>query len=246
MVQIGEGSIGLRERIRSGTPVLGTWNTLASPLVTEVLAVSGLDFQVIDLEHGPFVMDEVHLHVSACSGYGGCAPLVRIPANEPWMALQALDQGAEGIVVPHIDGVSGAARFAESIRYHPDGGRGFTPFSKAGNFGTREVSAHVGASNNEVVGVEFVSTPPVSYLAPEPLFGPTQFESAITRQHVGTREGNAETVPAPRCFFRIHYQHLRRCLLLEFLALLNSGAAGKACENSRGAGRRCGKQETWQ
>ncbi len=153
-----EGSIGLRERIRSGTPVLGIWNTLASPLVTEVLAVSGLDFQVIDLEHGPFVMDEVHLHVSACSGYGDCAPLVRVPANEPWMALQALDQGAKGIVVPHIDGVSGAARFAESIRYHPDGGRGFTPFSKAGNFGTRRVSTHVSASNNEVVGVAIVES----------------------------------------------------------------------------------------
>ena len=94
-------------------------------------------------------------------------------------------------------------------------------------------------------------TPPVSYLAPEPLFGPTQFESAITRQHVGKREGTStdvETTPAPRCLFCIRYQHLRRCLLLVLVLvlLLNSGAAGKACENSRGAGRCCGKQETWQ
>ena len=69
---------------------------------------------------------------------------------------------------------------------------------------------------------------------PGPLIWPhSQFESAITRQHVGKRE----TPPAPRClFFCIRYRH--RCLL--------PGAAGKACENSRGAGRRCGKQETWQ
>ena len=53
----------LREKINSGRPVLGTWNTLAAPLATEAMAVAGLDFQVVDLEHGPFLLDRVHEHV---------------------------------------------------------------------------------------------------------------------------------------------------------------------------------------
>ena len=46
----------LKVKLSKGLPVLGTWNTLASPLVTEVFAQSGLDFQIIDLEHGPFIL----------------------------------------------------------------------------------------------------------------------------------------------------------------------------------------------
>ena len=41
----------LKVKLSKGLPVLGTWNTLASPLVTEIFAQSGLDFQIIDLEH---------------------------------------------------------------------------------------------------------------------------------------------------------------------------------------------------
>ncbi len=148
----------LRERIRAGVPVLGTWNTMAAPLVTEVMASAGFDFQVIDLEHGPFILDRVHEHVSACEGAGGCAPLVRIPDNRPWMALQALDQGAHGVVVPHVPDVAAAAAFAEALRYHPDGVRGFTPFSKAGGFTNRDVGAHVERSNDGVIGVVIVES----------------------------------------------------------------------------------------
>ena len=59
----------LKVKLEKELPVLGTWNTLASPLVTEVFAQSGLDFQIIDLEHGPFILDKLNLHVSACLLY---------------------------------------------------------------------------------------------------------------------------------------------------------------------------------
>lgn len=148
----------LRRKIEAGTPVLGTWNTLGSPLVTECMARAGFDFQVVDLEHGPFVLDEVHLHVSACEASGTCSPVVRIPSNEAWMALQALDQGAHGVMVPHVASGDDARSLADSIRYHPLGGRGFTPFSKAGRFGTGPVEDHVESSNRTVLGLVVVES----------------------------------------------------------------------------------------
>ena len=151
-------STTLRKRIRAGVPVLGTWNTLAAPLATEAMASAGFDFLVIDLEHGPFILDQVHEHVSACEGAGGCAPLVRIPDNRQWMVLQALDQGAHGVVVPHVPDVAAAEAFADALRYHPDGARGFTPFSKAGGFTNRDVEGHVERSNDGVVGVAIVES----------------------------------------------------------------------------------------
>jgi len=148
----------LRRKIDAGIPVLGTWNTFGSPLVTEAMARAGFDFQVVDLEHGPFVLDEVHLHASACEAVGTCSPVVRIPVNEPWMSLQALDQGAHGVMVPHVEGGDEAALLAGSLRYYPEGGRGFTPFSKAGHFGMEPVDEHVHSSNGRVVGLVVVES----------------------------------------------------------------------------------------
>ena len=148
----------LKQKLQDGKPVLGTWNTLGSPLVTEVLAQSGLDFQIIDLEHGPFMLDQIHLQVSACENSPGCTPLVRVPANEEWMVLQALDQGAHGVVVPHIPNSDAARKLVSSVKYHPLGGRGFTPFSKAGGFTNRDIASYVERANNATVSVVIIES----------------------------------------------------------------------------------------
>jgi len=148
----------LKAKLQDGKPVIGTWNTLGSPLVTEVFAQSGLDFQIIDLEHGPFILDQVHLHVSACENSAACTPLVRVPSNEDWMVLQALDQGAHGVVVPHIQNHQSAERLVNSVKYHPSGARGFTPFSKAGGFNNRDTAGYVKRANEATLSVVIIES----------------------------------------------------------------------------------------
>ena len=148
----------LKEKLCKGEPVLGTWNTLSSPLVTEVFAQSGLDFQIIDLEHGPFILDKLNLHVSACENSLSCTPLVRIPSNEDWMSLQALDQGAHGVVVPHISSREAAEKLVNSIKYYPSGERGFTPFSKAGGFNNNNTSDYIKNANESVLSVVIIES----------------------------------------------------------------------------------------
>jgi len=146
----------LRTKISAQQPMIGTWNTLASPLVTEVIAQAGFDFQIIDLEHGPFILDQIHLHVSACEGGSECAPLVRIPSNQDWMALQAMDQGAHGVMVPHVKDADAARTLAQAIKYHPQGSRGFTPFSKAGGFSNHRTAEYVRVVNQVALGIAIV------------------------------------------------------------------------------------------
>ena len=148
----------IKTKLLNGSPVLGTWNTLSSPLLTEALALSGLDFQIIDLEHGPFILDKIHLHVSACENSLNCSPLVRIPSNEDWMALQVLDQGAHGLVVPHIETRVDSEKFIKSMKYFPLGQRGFTPFSKAGGFNNKNSSDYVSYANESLLSVVIVES----------------------------------------------------------------------------------------
>lgn len=148
----------LKIKLNKGQPVLGTWNTLASPLVTEVMAKSGLDFQIIDLEHGPFIIDKLHLHINACESSSSCTPLVRIPSKETWMALQALDQGAHGLVIPHISTVEDSANILNSLKYYPHGDRGFTPFSKAGGFNNKNTQSYVNNTNSSIISTVIIES----------------------------------------------------------------------------------------
>jgi len=148
----------LKQKLQNGKAVLGTWNTLGSPLVTEVLSQSGLDFQIIDLEHGPFNLDQIHLQVSACESNNTCTPLVRVPANEEWMVLQSLDQGAHGVVVPHISNRVAAQKLVSSMKYYPLGERGCTPFSKAGGFTNKSTDSYVELANNSTISVVIIES----------------------------------------------------------------------------------------
>jgi 4-hydroxy-2-oxoheptanedioate aldolase len=117
----------LRGRVRAGEFLIGTWLTLLDPSVAELLAGSGYDFLVVDMEHG--VADAAHL-LSICiaaragGSAGGTGVLARIGANDPVRIMHALDVGAAGVIVPQIRSVAGAERAVAWSRYPPAGLRG--------------------------------------------------------------------------------------------------------------------------
>lgn len=140
----------LRDSMSQGKPAVGTWNTVANPLITETLAVSGLDFVLIDMEHGPFDIKNVSNYCNACTKHNA-TPIVRIPKDSDWMALQALDQGAKGVIVPHVESQKQCQDFVDSLKYYPEGKRGFSPFTPAGSFGSTPIDEFVEKSNNETI-----------------------------------------------------------------------------------------------
>ena len=143
----------LKAKIKSQKPIIGTWNTLASPLVTEVMAHAGFDFLIIDLEHGPTQISDIHHYVNACERYK-CSPIVRVPECSNWMIQQSLDQGAHGIILPGVESGDDIRALVNAVKYHPDGKRGFTPFTKAGGFTNINVENYSTEANNfTLVGV---------------------------------------------------------------------------------------------
>ena len=129
----------LKEKISNKEPVIGTWNTIAAPLFTEVLARSGFDFIIIDFEHGPFQIEKTSDYVNACLIYD-CSPIIRIPHNASWMSLQVLDQGAHGVMLPGARDKLGVDKFIRQIKFEPQGERGFSPFTKSGGFANDDLN----------------------------------------------------------------------------------------------------------
>lgn len=113
----------LRNETPNGPPKFGMWVSLESPNVTEVAIRLGVDWLLIDMEHGHLGWKEVanHLRVINASGIPG---LIRIPDLCRESIQRALDIGADGIVVPMIgsrEQLESAFRYG---KYPPRGVRG--------------------------------------------------------------------------------------------------------------------------
>ncbi len=91
----------LRKLWQEGRPTFGAIATIPSIQTVQIMARSGLDWIIVDLEHGPIDLTSAHGMITATSGTP-CIPLARIAANEPWLAKAPMDIGALGINFPMI------------------------------------------------------------------------------------------------------------------------------------------------
>jgi 2-keto-3-deoxy-L-rhamnonate aldolase RhmA len=123
----------------SPKPTLGTFVKTASPHVVEVLGTTTLDFVCVDAEHAPF--DRATLDLMVMAGRAaGIRVFIRIAEVNPAIVLSALDIGAAGLLVPHIDSADQARAVVAMARYR-DGARGFSSsprFAGYGSLGMKE------------------------------------------------------------------------------------------------------------
>jgi len=143
--------VGLKARIAAGEGLLGTFIKTPHPHVVEVLASTGLDCLCIDAEHAPFDRRDVDLCIMVARA-GPMPMLVRTPSSAPEAILNALDCGADGIVVPHIRSASEAEALARCAHYG-SGGRGYAGSSRAAGYGSTAMADHLNMSAARTVVV---------------------------------------------------------------------------------------------
>lgn len=128
-----ENPQSLRQKVREGTPVIGTFVKTNSHQTIEVLGFSGLDYVVVDAEHAPFDRASTD-PLMACAAASGLPALVRIPNPDPSIINGYLDMGAAGILAPHTRSAADARAVVEAVKYGL-GKRGFSPSGRAGSYG---------------------------------------------------------------------------------------------------------------
>lgn len=121
----------IRERLRRGQPVIGSFLGLQSPNVAELMAHAGFDFLVIETEHNALDSAEVEHILMAVSGTE-TVPMVRIPSASQVFIQRALDMGAMGIVVPSVRTPEEARAIVSATRYPPQGTRSWGPLRASG------------------------------------------------------------------------------------------------------------------
>jgi len=128
-----------RERLERGEVALGFGVRLAkSAEIAKAAKTAGFDWLFIDLEHSALSIETAsQLAIAALEA--GIAPIARVPKGEFSLATRLLDNGALGIIVPHIDTAEEAREVADRLRYPPQGHRSI--FSSMPQLGYRAVKA---------------------------------------------------------------------------------------------------------
>jgi 2-keto-3-deoxy-L-rhamnonate aldolase RhmA len=112
-----------KRRLAQRLPTVGQWISLPSPSIVELLSSYGLDWIVVDTEHGGIDRERLEDMLRAMRGTP-VTPLVRVTANDPALIKQALDRGAAGVVVPMVSNAEEARAAVTAAKYPPDGIRG--------------------------------------------------------------------------------------------------------------------------
>jgi 2-dehydro-3-deoxyglucarate aldolase/4-hydroxy-2-oxoheptanedioate aldolase len=124
----------LRARLANGGPTLGTFIGTASAVTAEVCAVAGVDWVLLDLEHGAGGEEQVRDVVPAAGAYG-VPTVVRVESAARIRLGRVLDLGAAGVMLPRMESVAEVAEALRHLRYPPAGDRGVATYNRACGFG---------------------------------------------------------------------------------------------------------------
>ena len=132
--------VNFRERLLGGDLLTGTWVKTPHPHVVEVLSLASLDVLVLDAEHAPFDRGSLDQCILAAKA-GGKPILVRPPSSAHEHILNALDCGADGVILPHIRTAEEAEEAVKACHY-VRGGRGYAGSSRAADYTTKGMAKH--------------------------------------------------------------------------------------------------------
>lgn len=113
----------LRKKLQNNEKVLGTFFEIGGKTAVECLGIAGLDFLIIDTEHGPFDVESTSDFIMAAE-LRGITPFVRVKDTTRPSILKMLDIGAMGLIVPCVQTVEEVHRLVEYAKYYPLGKRG--------------------------------------------------------------------------------------------------------------------------
>lgn len=122
----------------SDRPLVGMWVSSASTVAAEVCAGSGLDWLLLDMEHGPNTLTTVLAQLPVIEAYGVPA-VVRVPFGDTVIIKQVLDLGAQNLFVPMVASADEARAVVAATRYPPEGIRGVgSALARSGRWGRVE------------------------------------------------------------------------------------------------------------
>jgi len=146
----------LKQRLGENRPILGYLVSMPSVQLVQVLARSGVDWLMIDMEHAPIGIESVAAMIAATSGTPA-TPIVRVPGPVSDLVKPVLDCGAFGVAFPQIATRAEAEATVRAVRYQPQGRRGYGPAYAGLRWGLPSLD-YLGVANENVLNIVLIES----------------------------------------------------------------------------------------
>lgn len=140
----------LKKKLYNNEFVYGTWSSLSSPNVVNSIGLSGLDFCVLDIEHGSANFETLENMVRACE-ITNCSPIIRSWDSYKPNLLRCLETGVKSILVPNISSVEEVENIIDSCKYFPEGTRGLSPYTRCHSYSDDNLSFKLQKANDDIL-----------------------------------------------------------------------------------------------
>lgn len=190
-----------KAKLKAGEPVIGMQHNSGSENVVEVLGYAGFDFVIIDMEHSGYSIDVTERMVRAAEA-ADIVAFIRVLQNDEHVIMQALETGAQGLLVPHIMSRQDCERAQAAMRYRPDGVRGKTSGSRAARWGTGDWPTYQSWANQEPLLIPIIEDREAVEVMEEILsvdqlelisIGPGDLSQSYNEPNAGLRSANVMT-----------------------------------------------------
>ena len=138
----------MKEKLLKGEAVFGFWSMIPTPMVAHVLASSGADFVISDLEHGNASLETLEA-VNFAVRSTGATPICRLPRSGPEQVLRVLEVGVQSVLMSHVGSVEEAQTLVDSCLYPPAGARGLSPFTSTHGYDGLRIEQSMAKANEE-------------------------------------------------------------------------------------------------
>ena len=122
-----------RDKIQNDQPVFGMFMKTNDPMFVEAAGISGFDYVILDMEHGPVGIENQQNNIRAAEARG-TVPIIRLKDKAENTIGKALDIGAYGIQVPQITTAQEAKEIVKFAKFYPYGMRGVCRFVRAADY----------------------------------------------------------------------------------------------------------------
>ena len=139
-----------RDKIEKGC-VIGPFMKTCDPAFVEAAGYAGMDFAILDMEHGPISLENMQNNIRAAQ-IAGILPLVRVGNYE--LIPKALDIGAAGVQVPQVSTAEEAERVVREAKYFPQGERGVCRFVRAAHYSAMDRAEYFPTANQALVIIQ--------------------------------------------------------------------------------------------
>ena len=201
----------VRQKLDAGHCAIGSAIYSCSPNMVEAAGYAGIDFLRIDTEHS-WRRDGSLENMIRAATITDVVPIVRVDRDDPYVIRKALEIGAGGIVVPHVQSVADAEAIVSAAKFPPRGKRGFALLCQSGEWGARngrewrewsDAEPLVGVMVESVGAVEVIDDIMAIDGVDFALFGPADYAIGLglgepDSRHPDVQDGLRRTIAAAK------------------------------------------------